>query len=56
MGKKSEIRNFANYGGKLFLEKSETRNYVGSKKFFGQKNNYVITQITPNHQFVLPLV
>ena len=56
--KKSELRNYANYGGKFFPKKFELRNYVGSEKFFRQKPNYVITQLQKcqNHRFVLPLV
>ena len=45
----------------IFQEKSETRDYGGSEKFFGQKaqsRKYVITQSqkAQNHPLILPLV
>ena len=45
----------------IFPEKSKTRNYGGSEKFFGQiaqLRKYVITNLqkNPNHPLVLPLV
>ena len=63
MGKKSELRQLRiytnlNYSGKFFPEISESRNHVGTEKFFGQKPNYVFIQLRKrqNHPFVLPLV
>ena len=46
--KKSEIHDYASYGGKFFPEKFETRNYGGSENFIGQIAQlckYVITNL-----------
>ena len=47
MGQKSELRNYASYGGKILGKKSELRNYASyGGKIFSKNLSYVITPIT----------